>query len=222
MPQSFPEATSYMQSLDRMCLLIRINYSCLSAVGMASLAEAVVMSLVTEESLPWKPLEVREESWVWIVCSILRVRFLISETCSVPLCHPTNFGPCKAIWLVQPCVTLLGLNTVHFWKKRELAEWITVLSIYTFCFKTSKHLKKAGSSRSSTWLSLTNLFSTWQPVPSFSQTNLIPSLLYWFSILYRKNLQTFLIEPSKSEWFLSRYSQYTYFYFLHHIHVLLY
>lgn len=81
---------------------------------MASLAEAVVMSLVTEESLPWKPLEVREESWVWIVCSILRVRFLISETCSVPLCHPTNFGPCKAIWLVQPCVTLLGLNTVHF------------------------------------------------------------------------------------------------------------
>lgn len=58
-----------------------------------------------------------------MACSLLRECFLIPETCSVLSCHPTDFARGKAILSVQSFVASFGLNTIHFAKKRELAEW---------------------------------------------------------------------------------------------------
>lgn len=140
MPQSFPEATSSMHSLDRMYLPVRIDSSCLSAPGMASLAETVATSLRIEEffalethvgqrgkwSLGSMPYSQGIFSHIWkvLLCFyVTQLTWLITE----PYCRRKPLWPCLGL-------TPFVLERRESWQSGIV---ITALSIYTFCLRPS-------------------------------------------------------------------------------------
>ena len=73
---------------------------------MSSVTKTALMSLMTEDSLLWKPLHVRQESWVWMAYSILWVCFLIPKTCSV-------------LYVNQITLFIAKLNSGSWWWTRR-------------------------------------------------------------------------------------------------------
>jgi hypothetical protein len=163
-----------------MFLPIRIDYSGLPGVGMAFVAVTVPVSLLIEDSLPWKPTQVRGESWAVFLGHVSSLKFYLTQLTA----H------CKAIWSVQMFGALLASEVVHSWQKRvgRVEFGIAPLSIYTFCFKISRHLKMP-------------LFHMLFPLQSVlpgacnPQTNPILSVSafikihHWFCIVCRSGLQ---------------------------------
>lgn len=168
-----------------------------------------------------------------MACSLLRVCFLTPETCSVLLCRPANIARHTATLSVRSSVALLGPNTIHFEKNRAgRVEFVrTALSICTFCFKISKHLKTADVATWQRFLPLhmatcgTFLRNKTKALCLSIETS-AGSLL---SVEIVSKLSS--VEPSKSKQFLNMYSQICVFIFtlypcitllIHYVHYKIY